>query len=131
MSATVEIGVMRVTQILLKLLIWFCNFVLFFVAIGGIGIALSSLFPDIASDLPKGVDAKTFILLTLAGIVLVGVLVWLLRKFFIYLRAIVDSVDEGDPFVLENAHRLRRMGWIAIIAYPIGLLLIVIEWGHG
>ena len=32
------------------------------------------------------------------------------------LRRIVDSVALGDPFIDENALRLRRMGWLTILA---------------
>lgn len=46
--------------------------------------------------------------------------------FLRQLRRIVDSVAEGDPFIPENAVRLERMGWLAmliqLIAIPAGAL---------
>lgn len=32
-----------------------------------------------------------------------------------HLRKIIDSVGEGDPFVPENARRLRAMGWLSLV----------------
>src|SRR3546814_4918055 len=31
------------------------------------------------------------------------------------LRQLIGTVGEGDPFIFENAVRLRKMGWIAVI----------------
>lgn len=42
------------------------------------------------------------------------------------LRRIIDTVAHGDPFIPDNALRLRRMGWLAVatqlIAIPAGAL---------
>ena len=47
--------------------------------------------------------------------VLGGALVSALAFFFLrYLRRIVDSVSQGDPFVPINADRLRNMAWLAV-----------------
>ena len=43
----------------------------------------------------------------LLGLVLVGLVHLILRR----LLAIVDSVRDGDPFVLENAQRLQTIAW--------------------
>lgn len=50
-----------------------------------------------------------------------------LGYFFIrHLRRIVDTVAQGDPFIPDNALRLRHMGWITVamqlIAIPAGAL---------
>lgn len=46
--------------------------------------------------------------------------------FVRHLRRIIDTVAEGDPFIPQNAVRLRTMGWIAVtvqlIALPAGAL---------
>lgn len=37
---------------------------------------------------------------------------------FVFLRALkqmINSVGDGDPFIAENADRLRRMAWIVVI----------------
>ena len=46
----------------------------------------------------------------LAGLLYLGL------RFVRELDGIVGSVGEGDPFRAQNADRLSRMGWIAIIA---------------
>ena len=47
-------------------------------------------------------------------------------RFLRELRRIVDTVAEGDPFIPDNAVRLQRMGWLAVIiqliAIPAGAL---------
>ena len=35
--------------------------------------------------------------------------------FFQLLGRIIDTVEAGDPLTIENAERLNRMGWIALI----------------
>lgn len=35
--------------------------------------------------------------------------------FLRMLRQIINSVGEGDPFMLENADRLRKMAWIVVL----------------
>jgi Protein of unknown function (DUF2975) len=128
MSATVEKGVMWVTQLLLKLLTWFCNFAFVILTLAGIGIAFGGFFSDFGADLASEVDRPTLIMLILTAMGLALALIALLRKFLIHLRAIVDTVDDGDPFVMDNAKRLRAMAWLSIIAYPLGLLLDFVGW---
>ena len=60
--------------------------------------------------------------LALAGL-LVAALV-LLATMWVFtrnLRRIVDSVATGDPFIPENAVRLRQMAWLAIANQVIGM----------
>ena len=38
----------------------------------------------------------------------------------------IDTVGRGDPFTLENAARLRRMGWLAIIVQVVSLPLAML-----
>jgi len=44
--------------------------------------------------------------------------------FFRVLRAIVVSVDEGDPFNLEYPDRLTRLAWLSTIMWAIDLAYI-------
>ncbi|MES2698189.1 MAG: DUF2975 domain-containing protein [Pseudomonadota bacterium] len=39
----------------------------------------------------------------------------LATQFVVRLRQIIDTVGQGDPFVAENAWRLTRMAWLALI----------------
>lgn len=59
---------------------------------------------------------------------LVAVVIWLFLRL---LKQIVDSVASGDPFVPENADRLKKMGWLTLIGQlvtiPGGLLGMWIE----
>lgn len=61
----------------------------------------------------------------LAAIVGAEAALFLGLRFVRELRKVVASVDDGDPFVVENAQRLSRMAWLAIaiqlISFPIEL----------
>nr|WP_246385600.1 DUF2975 domain-containing protein [Novosphingobium hassiacum] len=52
-------------------------------------------------------------------------------RFAESLRAIVRTVEQGDPFIPDNAARLRTMAWLALacqlVAVPIGALAVWIE----
>ena len=130
MSATVEKGVMWVTQLLLKLLTWMCN-IMIGMCILVLPFTALAMIPRFVEDLPPELVAPTPLMVAavIAFVALIIGLFVLLRMFIVNLRAIVDTVDEGDPFVIENAHRLRRMGWVSIIAYPVTILLAGVGWG--
>lgn len=55
--------------------------------------------------------------------------------FFAKLRAIVNTVGQGDPFAPVNADRLNLMGWLTLanqaLLIPLGgLALIVANWAE-
>ena len=58
---------------------------------------------------------------------IVALLLALVIWFFVLLRRIVGTVAAGDPFVIDNADRLSRMGWMAlagqVLPIPLGILL--------
>ncbi len=67
------------------------------------------------------------IVYAILGIQLMIAVTSVLGYFFIrHLRRIVDTVAEGDPFIPDNARRLRHMGWLAVavqlVALPAGAL---------
>ncbi|WP_169053570.1 DUF2975 domain-containing protein [Alteraurantiacibacter aquimixticola] len=63
----------------------------------------------------------------IAGLVLTATgLVYMAYRFVQELRRIVWTVHEGDPFVAQNADRLRNMGWLAIAMQGGGILLTII-----
>lgn len=86
----------------------------------------ATLLADLAADgkdiVPGLVPAGAFVLVGAAGLLALG------TYFLLLLRRIVNSVGEGDPFIPENANRLSRMGWVAIIgqaaAVPVGIAAI-------
>ena len=57
----------------------------------------------------------------------IAVLLWLIAAlmavgfFFRNLLRIIGSVGEGDPFAPVNADRLRKMGWLAVIAQVLAI----------
>lgn len=76
--------------------------------------------------------APAFVAWLLVGaLLLIEVLLYLALRFLLELRGIVSSVGEGDPFHPENARRLSRMGWIALIGQvlilPLGALATWLE----
>ncbi len=86
----------------------------------------SRLLAELAADgkdaLPALIPAIAFVIAGAAGLLAMGV------YFLMLLRRIVNSVGEGDPFIPENAKRLSRMGWVAIIAQaaamPVGIAFV-------
>ncbi|MGB3378798.1 MAG: DUF2975 domain-containing protein [Allopontixanthobacter sediminis] len=86
----------------------------------------AALLAELAADgkdiVPGVITAAAFVLAGAAGLMALGV------YFLLLLRRIVNSVGEGDPFIPDNAKRLSRMGWVAIIAQaaavPIGIAFV-------
>jgi energy-coupling factor transporter transmembrane protein EcfT len=60
-----------------------------------------------------GAPAETYPVV-IGVMVLVWIMVALSMLFVRQLRAIVRTVNDGDPFRPENAARLARMGWYAL-----------------
>jgi hypothetical protein len=52
----------------------------------------------------------SIVALLIVGALVVGAAFW----FFQLLGKLIDTVGLGDPFVIENAARLEKMGWIAV-----------------
>ncbi|MEL7446757.1 MAG: DUF2975 domain-containing protein [Pseudomonadota bacterium] len=69
-----------------------------------------------ADEMLAEATASTFtVAATIVSIMAIGaILVALAFVFLRQLKQIVASVEDGDPFVAENADRLTRMGWIAV-----------------
>lgn len=61
------------------------------------------------------IGAILVVLVLVAGIVALSFL------FLRHLRRIVDTVRQGDPFIPENAVRLRTMAWLSIVLQVIAL----------
>lgn len=65
-------------------------------------------------------------------VVVLGIMA-LVFLFFGKLRAIIESVGDGNPFAPENADRLSAMGWLAIGGYALsavaaGLAAGMADW---
>lgn len=88
-------------------------FALIAVVIGIIALltfARGKVMADLAA---AGAPHETY-LATLAVLVLAWLMLSLSMLFVRQLRAIVGTVDQGDPFLPANAVRLARMGWYAL-----------------
>lgn len=89
----------------------------------------------IARDKPE--LAQPGFIWALAGLLVVVLVLLAAMWFFVQkLKQIVDSVATGDPFVPENAERLKAMAWTSIAMQVIGLPLAVLaaliaEHTHG
>lgn len=110
-------------------------------AIGAAALALALpvmiLFKgDILEGLADGSDLPLdqIPLWPFAGIVLIAITILIaLFVFFGKLRAIINTVGAGDPFVPENADRLNMMAWLLLAAQlmviPLaGLLVPLAAW---
>ncbi len=114
-----------------KVLVVLSQFVMIFgmVMLGiGIGAMLTvgqaEVMAEIATSAAPPYAIWLIALAMLTGMVMLGFALRFLKE----LSGIIDSVDAGDPFQPENANRLNRMGWIAVIiqaaVLPIGALAI-------
>lgn len=56
------------------------------------------------------------------GIVIMGLVWTMMRK----LLAIINSVEHGDPFILENATRLRAIGWLMVAVQVLAIPLAMV-----
>lgn len=56
------------------------------------------------------------------GIMILGLIWAIMRK----LVAIIGSVEDGNPFVLANAIRLKAIGWLMVAVQLIGIPLAVV-----
>ena len=106
-------------------------FVIFAMVMIGIGIGafLSVGHARIVAEIAAaGAPAFAYWLLVASLIVVFGLLA-LANRFFKELTGITDSVRAGDPFRIENADRLTRMGWISVAVHGVTLLLMgLAEW---
>ena len=73
------------------------------------------------SPSPSTVAGGDVIGAILAALVLVAGIVALSFLFMRHLRRIVDTVRQGDPFIPENAMRLRSMAWLSIVLQVVAL----------
>ncbi|MEE4317967.1 MAG: DUF2975 domain-containing protein [Erythrobacter sp.] len=93
---------------------------------------------DIATDFADGsaIDAAALPVLPLVGALAIGVAILVaLFLFFGKLRAVIDTVGEGDPFIPANAERLSMMAWLLLatqlLTWPlIAFGLMLAEWAQ-
>jgi hypothetical protein len=106
------------------------------VAMIAIGIAMAAAAIAAAGYLPDDVSVEfaptlrdgtiwIAVLAMLAALFALG----LTYDFVVRLAQIIDTVGQGDPFVMDNAARLTRMAWLALGVQLLGIVMaIVATW---
>ena len=124
MTQIADNRILRITKLLVFLIMGF-------VAVGGVVLALVSVglplywneaLAEIAKEKP-GINTSSLLpnllLIFALGIVVLGLLWTMMRKLLV----IIDSVEDGNPFVIANAVRLRAIGWMMVGIQVVGLPL--------
>ncbi|MBW0144542.1 DUF2975 domain-containing protein [Sphingomicrobium clamense] len=93
------------------------------VLLGGIAIIFAVLPPSGLEDVGKDMTKLHALALSFMLIGAVAILVMLFVALGKLLE-IVATVEEGDPFVPENAERLERMAWLATYTIPIMVVIV-------
>lgn len=124
MTEIADNRILRITKLLVFLIMGFA-------AVGGVVLALVSVglpfywneaLAEIAKEKP-GITTSNLLPSLLAvfafGIIVLGLLWTMMRKLLV----IIDSVEDGNPFIKANAVRLRAIGWIMVGIQIVGLPL--------
>lgn len=124
MTEIADNRILRITKLLVFLIMGF-------VAVGGVVLALVSVglpfywneaLAEITKEKP-GINTSNLLPSLLAvfafGIIVLGLLWTMMRKLLV----IIDSVEDGNPFIKANAVRLRAIGWIMVGIQVVGLPL--------
>lgn len=81
---------------------------------GTVAMALGYLPEGITIDMaPENVSASALWVAALAMLITLGAL-GLMHDFVRRLAQVIDTVGDGDPFIIDNADRLTRMAWLAM-----------------
>lgn len=124
MAEIADNRILRITRLLVYLIMGL-------VALGGtVLVIVSAVGPfywaDAVAILAKekpSIDHSNLLPLLLAifamGIFVIGLLWTMMRK----LIQIIDSVEQGNPFILANAVRLKSIGWMMIALQVVGVPL--------
>jgi Protein of unknown function (DUF2975) len=128
MTKTVNDALLPITRVLLLAGEWvFAGLGVFIAGIGTItaatiGFGFIESPPEFTKDLPN-VPVEQIAGGIFGFTLIIAILLFMLWQFIRRLRQIVQTVDT-DPFVRANAKRLREMGWIALISFIPGMVLV-------
>ena len=113
---------------------WLVYLIMGLVAFAGtviaiVSVALPFYWTEAAAELAKehptldtvALYPKIYAIFAL-GIMILGLIWAIMRK----LLAIIASVEDGNPFVLANAIRLKAIGWLMVAVQLIGIPLAVV-----
>jgi hypothetical protein len=124
MTEIADNRILRVTKLLVFVIMSFVAFGGVVLALVSVGLPLfwSEALAEIAKERP-GIDTSNLLTNLLSifalGILVLGLIWTMMRK----LLAIIDSVEDGNPFIIANAARLRAIGWLMVGVQIIGLPL--------
>ena len=90
-------------------------------AVIGTGLWAPGEVPSLMDGVPRGHVILIVALAVLAGIAILALAI----LTFHAVRQIVDSAVSGDPFVVENADRLARIGWLLVGIYGVQFAMTV------
>ena len=110
---------------LLAILIGLMLFGAIFILIGIGGILTVGRAEVMAKIAATGAPPSSLGLVILGFLLIMGLLL-MTARFLLELRRVVDSVRDGDPFRPENADRLARMGWLALIGKAVWIAIVAI-----
>ena len=120
MTRTTSDPLLGIARALVGLFIGLMILVIVLVCIG-VAAVLTVQRAELAADIAAAGLAPAHYWMVVLGLVAVVVMLVLALRFASELGAIVVSVEEGDPFIAQNAERLARMGWLALSIQAIGL----------
>lgn len=73
---------------------------------------------------------NTTFMLGIRAVMLLGIVAVVVTQMVLgRLRAIVDTVRAGDPFILENAARLQQIAWAVLAGEVLHLVIVTVAAG--
>ena len=118
--------ILRITRLLVYLIMGLIAFAGAVLAVVSVVLPFywTEALAEITAENP-GLDPANLLPLLLVifalGILLMGLIWTIMRR----LLAIIDSVEDGNPFLRANAVRLKAIGWLMVAVQIIGLPLAV------
>ncbi|MGB5075909.1 MAG: DUF2975 domain-containing protein [Sphingorhabdus sp.] len=124
MNKIADNRILRITRLLVYLIMGF-------VALGGtilalVSVALPFFWTEVLAQLAKvrpdidpGSLLPGLLVVFAMGILALGLLWTMMRK----LLTIIGSVEDGNPFIMANALRLRAIGWMMVALQVVGFPL--------
>ena len=114
-------------RILLAVLIGLMLFAAGFILLGTGAILTVERAEVMAKIAAAGAPPYALGLVALAFLLIMA-LILITARFLLELRRMVDSVRDGDPFRPDNADRLSRMGWLAVVGQVIWMGVVAIAY---
>lgn len=126
MTEIADNRILRITKLLVFLIMGFVAFGGVILVLMSVGLPLfwTEALAEIAKEHP-GIDTRSLLpgLLSIfaLGLLVLGLIWTMMRK----LLAIIDSVEDRNPFIIANALRLRAIGWMMVGLQIVGLPLAI------